>query len=252
MDDLKALRDDIESAFRLGDEHARADWLLELIDKLGLAAPEPSPALDALLAGLRNERSSRVLATAWGRLAREPHPVVRAFADRQVDDADSVHRPYAISYIGRAYPADRRALFNRVSRESDPSILFEAGFLIADEDPRLAVETWYRAMDHAPMGMADEVLPMLIGQYADEAFVEKLRQDAKNPLDHLARLALGQAEMWNAIEYLDAREPVRRGRGYVVPCPLCGTTIGIYNGHEGERARCKTCNGEFIIPPPPP
>ena len=251
MNESPVLRDDVESAFRLGEENARADWLLELIGKMNLAAQEPSPALEALIDGLRKERSSKVLALVWGRLAREPHQVVHAFAEQELAGDDPLHRPYAISYLGRAYPVERKPLFDRVSKESDPSILFEAGFLVADDNPRLAVETWYRAMDHAPMGMADEVLPMLIGQYADDEFVERLRQDARNPLEHLARIALGQAEMWHAIDYLDAAKPLRRGRGYVIPCPLCGTTIGIYNGHAGERARCRTCNGEFIIPPAP-
>jgi hypothetical protein len=104
-------------------------------------------------------------------------------------------------------------------------------------------------MNNAPQGLADEVLPSLIGQYADRDFIEELRRKGQRPYDELSRIALWQANMWNSVDYLDAKEAVGVGPGYFIQCPHCNAELGVRDGHEGERARCHRCGQEFTIPP---
>lgn len=241
----------VEAAFAVADDAARRETLLELLGSIDAGPDTTGPEIDALVEGIRREHSDLVLSAVWGRLAGHPNPRFRELANQLLASGDSVHRTYAVYYLGQAYPEERRELFERLENDSDPFVLHQLGLMVVEQDPRAAVEVWMRAMYDAPPGLGDETLAYLVGQYANEEVVQGLREATMNPNDGLAQIALWQAEAWNNLEYLDAGGAVEVGPGYGINCPACGRGLGIRAGHEGERGRCGYCETVFTVPAGP-
>jgi hypothetical protein len=232
----------------LKDPVVRENVLLELVGLVDLSHDSIAPEIDILIDGIRQETSNKILAVLWDRLAKFPQARLRAFAESELTAPDGLRRLWAVQYLGRAFPTETRPLYERMANDPDPFVLHELGNVIVASDRRAALELWDKAMTDAPQGLANEVLPALIGQYADAEFIERLRENAQKPYDELSRMALWQANKWNSVDYLNPKKTVEPGRGYWVPCPHCGNELGIRDGHEGERARCKPCGQEFAIP----
>ena len=236
--------------FALADEIARQDALAELLERVAEGKADLADGVAELISGLKQEKSRRVLAVAWHRLAQIPvHPQLLALASAELEHPDCMRRLYALHYLSTVVPEERTQLFDKMSKDADPNVLFEAGQTILPVNRRLALEAWDRAMDNAPYTLASEILPVWIGQYADPEYIAVLRAKAQRPFDQLSRIALWQAEKWHSLDYLDAAGPVPPGPGYVIRCPKCKNELGIREGHVGERARCHHCQHEFPIPP---
>lgn len=246
------LKKRLKEAFDLQAPASRLEATAELIRQMDLSAGSEAPEIDTLIDGLHRERDSMVLATIWGRLSRFPNPRLRAFAESELDNPAGEKRKFAVQYLGRAYPAEWQTLYRRMANDRDSFVLHELGQAIVEHDRRAAVELWFKAMDDAPQGLANEILPFLVGKYADAAFIAKLRERAQNPYDDLARIALWQAEQWNSVDYLQSKQVVEPGSGYLIQCPNCGKGIVIRDGHAGERGRCRLCRQDFVIPLRPP
>jgi hypothetical protein len=247
------LNEKFKNAFLTPGERAREEAVLELLDEVDQGVGNLEEAAPALVQGLGAEASHRVLSSIWGRLARmnESRSLV-AFARDELESRDGERRSFGVHYLANVRPQDSEALFQKMSGDPDGSVLFEVGKAILPKDPRAAVETWYKAMDRAGQGLANEVLPSWIGQYADDAFVGVLRGAVQsNPRDDLAQLALWHADMWRMLEYLNASGPVASGSGYIFSCPNCKTYLAARDGHSGEEGRCLKCRHEFLIPERP-
>ena len=174
------------------------------------------------------------------------------YARAELENPEGDRRAFALHYLSNAFPKERERLFEKMSKDTDSLVLLHAGEAILPVNPQRAVKTWFKAMDDAPQGLGNEVLPALIGQYADDAFVEELRRIVSgNPMEELAAMALWHAEIWRSLEYLDAEDPVEQGTGYMFACPSCKKYVGARDGHAGEKGRCLKCQHEFQIPERP-
>jgi hypothetical protein len=240
----------LQSAFRLRDEDAREEALLEILDLVQAGEEEIQNGIDELIFGLGRERSTLVLSSVWYKLSQlGPQKELKTFAEKELDSPNADHRRHALSYLSAVYKEDGEILFKKMEKDSDPWVLYEAGYTILNLNPRLAVDLWLQAQRIAPVVLADEVLPNYIGQYADEDVIDRLKIIiSKDPNDHLTLLDLRVAETWNSIDYLDSKSPVSVGEGYIINCPNCNSLLGIRDGHVGERARCRLCKHEFVIP----
>ena len=241
----------IRSAFRLKDEHARNEALLEILDFVQAGKEDIKNGIEELILGLSREKSTLVLSSFWYKLSKlGPQIELKAFAEKELDNPDADHRRQALFYLSEVYKEDRERLFKKMKNDLDPWVLYEAGYTILNINPKLAVNLWLDLQRDAPVVLADEVLPSCIGQYADEEVINRLKAIvSKDPNDYLTLWDLRAAETWNSIDYLDSKLPVDVGEGYLIHCPNCHSPLGIRLGHVGERARCRLCKHEFIIPP---
>jgi hypothetical protein len=183
------------TAFNLRDEIAREEAILELLELATSGNLDLNLGIDDLIAGLQQEESSSVLSSVWHRLAAlGPIDRLHACANSELVSPQESHRRWALVYLAATYPEGRRELYEKMVDDHDPYVLTELGEAILPLDRRTAVEVWLRAMYTAPIGLADETLPPLIAQYADDEAIAELEQHiSDNPDDQLTGLVLWQA-----------------------------------------------------------
>jgi hypothetical protein len=235
------------AAFCLIDEDARLEALRELFDLVAGGKENFDEGIEGLLSGIKSEKE--LLSFVWARLGTfNQNKRLHEFAESELDSKNPDRRRFALRYLSKVYPSERQRYFKKMSSDSDSAVLYEVGSLILPVDRRAAVETWFRAMGGAPHVLAEEILPMNIGQYADKDFVVKIKQYLlQKAEDKPIKMILWFYERWNSIDYIEAKEPVRIGEGYWIECPNCNESHGVREGHAGERGRCRFCGEEFII-----
>ena len=242
----------VRDAFAMRSEYARKASLLELVAEVQSGGPVTPETWEVLAQGLSRETSDMVLVEVWLALSRLPpaEPLI-ACAREAVKSPLGQQRQAAIRYLATVEPEQRRALYEELAEDEDPFVQCELAWAILPLDVASAVKAWIKAMGSAPAGMADETIPAWIGQYGGleaiplvEGFLKK------SPKNVTLRTALWYLENWNRIEYLDQAEHSGDGDGYKSRCPGCDKTVFIYDGHVGERARCRDCGKAFIIPAP--
>jgi hypothetical protein len=243
----------IKSAFKLKSEEARYEALLEILNQIKKKGMNIKDVISELISGLSKEQSSLVLSGIWYELSRfGPEEELKAFAEKELDNPNPDHRQYALMYIAQTYKEEKERLFEKMRKDTDPWVLYETGYAILDVNPKAAVNLWLETQRFAPVELATEVLPQCIGKYADEDIINQLRKIASlDPNDHLTLWNLREAETWHSVDYIEAKLPVKIGKGYIINCPNCNEYLGIREGHVGERARCRLCQHEFIIPDRP-
>lgn len=242
-----------QAAFAIRNEYARRETLLELIAQIRAGAPVTPEAWQVFADATLRETSDLVLVKVWSELAKLEAPdVLIQCARRALASGLAVHRQIAVRFLAKVCPDERRSIHDQMASEQDPFVLCEVAWAILPEDVEAAVRVWIRAMNRAPAGMADEVIPAWIGRYGGAQaipIIQSALADAPNSVP--LRMALWWLEQWNRVEYLDNPSHEERGRGYCSKCPGCGKNICLHDGHEGERARCRDCATEFPLPAPP-
>lgn len=247
------IRFQIQKAFSILDENARIEALGEILDQIEKREVNLDEGINEIILGMKKESKMSVLSYLWDHLKKFPSiNEIRNFAEKELNSENPSRRRYALIYLAQTHPEEREKLYIKMSKDLDSMVLFEVGKIILPLNPKLALETWLKAFAGAPHALAEEILPLWIGQYADEDFTNYLKQLLEqNPNYTPLELTLWFVERWNSIEYLDAKEPVKRGEGYFITCPNCEEDLGVREGHVGERARCRLCQHEFIIPERP-
>lgn len=243
----------LKKAFTLTDKFARMEAISEIFDLIIQGKLDIQNGMDELLNGLKYETSEEILNLIWYRLSQiPPNKEIIKFAEEELKSHNPRRREFSLRYLYTVLPEKREILYHLMSKDPDPWVKYEAGHAILPLDPRKAVEIWLRALPMAPLVLADEILPIDIGQYIDDEMLENLEEiSKKSPEDQLIRLCIWEGTKWRRIDYLDVKEPPGVGSGYFIRCKNCKCEIGIRDGHVGEHARCRLCQHEFIIPERP-
>jgi hypothetical protein len=242
--------DRLQRAANLQDAATRAKSFDEMLREFGEDGGDVEEIVDVVEEIVAAESSGRVLARLWSRLAGLPcGDGVRGVAETALQHHDPSQRRWALHFLGRAFPSERQELFRRLRDDTNPFVLYEAGCLVEDFDPDGAVSAWLDAMYRAPAGLADEVLPSVIGQFISDKELEQMSSMAAD--DELAALVVWQAGKWRQLVYLEGDEPSSGGAGYFIVCPLCKQHVGVRDGHSGQHARHVDCGHEFSIPAAP-
>ncbi len=182
----------IRSAFSLHDQNAKIEAIRELLDLIDAREADMKDCVDEIIAGIEKEINSGVLSFIWTKLATmAPDEKIRSFAEQELDNSSPENRRFALAYLATVYPEESRRLYEKMQKDNNAFVLFEAGKAILPIDQKLALNLWFSIIGISPHVLGDEIIPEYIAQYADAEFIsylEKLYEE--NPNDKITEMVL--------------------------------------------------------------
>ena len=182
----------IRSAFSLHDQNAKIEAIREILDLIETKEADMKDIVDDMITGIKQEKSSYVLSFIWTKLATmTPDEKIKSFAEQELDNSSPEHRRFALAYLATVYPEESRRLYEKMQKDNNAFVLFEAGKAILPIDQKLALNLWFSIIGISPHVLGDEIIPEYIAQYADAEFISYLeRLYEENPDDKITEMVL--------------------------------------------------------------
>ncbi len=240
-----------ESLLDAKDEKEKLDCLRALLTEVVGKRLKVSDGIGTLLDVLTRETSPSVCYMIWMLFTRgSADDRLRELGRRTLENPEAPARGKAAGYLIQFHPGDREWLAGRFRGDSDPEVIFNVGRAVVSRDPHAAVDLWITCLDQTDSLPFWETVSQYVIAHGDASHREAI---------HKRDAAMGGGSTWQPIaagiyaahqvEYLDRPSgPVDYSQPVSwIGCDGCNRSLGVRQGREGERIRCRYCGHIFQL-----